>query len=182
MPPGSASSAPRGVLYPEGASKSPPGVLATPPGVFCTRGRSETTPGGVVKHPGGRSCIARATVYISSVAFRVSGGPFEFGEGVATLVSSRTGTSQYKHWRTRVLAAGRAAGITHCPVCNVVLDYVNTRTPASAEPDHILPHRWGGKNVLENGRVLCRRCNQSRGDRVNAPKRQARPSSVDVDW
>lgn len=98
------------------------------------------------------------------------------------MVSSRTGTSQYRHWRKRVLAAGRAAGITHCPSCNVVLDYVNTLTPASAEPDHILPHRWGGKNVLENGRVLCRRCNQSRGDRVNVPKRQSRPSSVDVDW
>jgi 5-methylcytosine-specific restriction protein A len=110
-------------------------------------------------------------------------GAFRFsGEGVARMVSSRTGTSQYKHWRTRVLAAGRAAGVTHCPVCNVVLDYVNTLTPASAEPDHILPHRWGGKNVLENGRVLCRRCNQSRGDRVNVPRRAARPTSVDVDW
>lgn len=98
------------------------------------------------------------------------------------MVSSRTGTSQYRHWRTRVLAAGKAAGITHCPSCNVLLDYVNTRTPASAEPDHILPHRWGGKNVLENGRVLCRRCNQSRGDRVNVPKRVVRPASIDVDW
>lgn len=98
------------------------------------------------------------------------------------MVSSRTGTSQYKHWRKRVLAAGRAAGVTRCPSCNVLLDYVNTRTPSSAEPDHILPHRWGGKNVLENGRVLCRRCNQSRGDRVNVPKRQVRPSSIDVDW
>lgn len=98
------------------------------------------------------------------------------------MVSSRTGTSQYKHWRKRVLAAGRAAGVTHCPSCHVLLDYVNTRTPSSAEPDHILPHRWGGKNVLENGRVLCRRCNQSRGDRVNVPKRQVRPSSIDVDW
>ena len=165
-----------------GPQNHPRGCLQHPRGGVLYPGRSETTPGGVVKHPGGRSCIARATVYISSVAFRVSGGPFDFGEGVARMVSSRTGTSQYKHWRTRVLAAGRAAGITHCPVCNVVLDYVNTRTPASAEPDHILPHRWGGKNVLENGRVLCRRCNQSRGDRVNAPKRQARPSSVDVDW
>ena len=165
-----------------GPRNHPRGCLQTPLGGVLDQGAVRNTPGGVVKHPGGRSCIARATVYISSVAFRVSGGPFEFGEGVATLVSSRTGTSQYKHWRTRVLAAGRAAGITHCPVCNVVLDYVNTRTPASAEPDHILPHRWGGKNVLENGRVLCRRCNQSRGDRVNAPKRQARPSSVDVDW
>nr|DAM66545.1 MAG TPA: hypothetical protein [Caudoviricetes sp.] len=53
-------------------------MLATPLGVFCTRGRSETTPGGVVKHPGGRSCEQGATVYISSVAFRLSGGAFEF--------------------------------------------------------------------------------------------------------
>ena len=142
-----------------------------------------STPGGSQKHPlGCRYPGWGATVYSSSVAFRVSGAIRFSGEGVARMVSSRTGTSQYKHWRKRVLAAGRAAGVTHCPVCNVVLDYVNTRTPASAEPDHILPHRWGGKNVLENGRVLCRRCNQSRGDRVNVPRRAARPTSVDVDW
>nr|DAI30770.1 MAG TPA: hypothetical protein [Caudoviricetes sp.] len=33
-----------------------------------------------MKRLGGRSCEPGATVYISSVAFRVSGGPFEFVE------------------------------------------------------------------------------------------------------
>lgn len=95
---------------------------------------------------------------------------------------SRTGTAQYFHWRKRVLTEGKNKGITHCPFCHCLLDYEHTRLPNSAEPDHILPVRWGGKNTLDNGRVICRRCNQSRGSNVAPKLSEPRRSSVDVDW
>lgn len=100
----------------------------------------------------------------------------------ASMATSRTGTAQYKQWRRRVLAAARDSGVIQCPHCRVVLDYDRGLRPNSAEPDHILPHRWGGQNALENGRVLCRRCNQSRGDGVRPRIRPRRQSRVDFDW
>lgn len=108
-----------------------------------------------------------------SQAFRQAAG----GQGM-----SRTGTAQYFHWRKRVLTEGKNKGITHCPFCHCLLDYERTRRPNSAEPDHILPVRWGGKNTLDNGRVICRRCNQSRGSNVSPKLSEPRRSSVDVDW
>nr|DAU39466.1 MAG TPA: HNH endonuclease [Caudoviricetes sp.] len=101
---------------------------------------------------------------------------------VVDVATSRTGTAQYKHWRKRVLTASRDAGIAQCPHCGVRLDYTRGLQPNSAEPDHILPVRWGGKNALENGRVLCRRCNQSRGDGTRPKVKPRRAASVDVDW
>ncbi|WP_442984706.1 HNH endonuclease [Schaalia sp. lx-260] len=74
------------------------------------------------------------------------------------------------------------AGLTHCPHCHVELDYSQGRQPNSAEPDHVLPHRWGGKNTLDNGRVLCRRCNQSRGAGDRPRVRPHRVSHVDFAW
>ena len=65
------------------------------------------------------------------------------------MATSRTGTAAYQHWRRRVLAAGRADGVTRCPGCGVELDYEHGRRPDSAEPDHILPHKWGGRDVVE---------------------------------
>lgn len=95
---------------------------------------------------------------------------------------SRTGTAQYFHWRKRVLTEAKNRGVTHCPFCHCLLDYERTRLPNSAEPDHILPVRWGGTNTLDNGRVICRRCNQSRGSNVAPKLSEPRRSSVDVDW
>lgn len=151
--------------------------------------------------------LARAgvTVYFANVAPRVSDGasalygirahaltPALLGPdgagvsaylgGVVDVATSRTGTAQYKHWRKRVLIAARDAGIAQCPHCGVRLDYTRGLQPNSAEPDHILPVRWGGKNTLENGRVLCRRCNQSRGDGTRPKVKPRRAASVDVDW
>ena len=85
------------------------------------------------------------------------------GRGVPTVATSRTGTTSHKHWRTQILNRDRNQGITHCPLCNTPLDYTTSRQPNSAEPDHIIPHANGGTNTLENGRTICRRCNQRRG-------------------
>ncbi|WP_416377867.1 HNH endonuclease [Auritidibacter ignavus] len=95
--------------------------------------------------------------------------------------SSRTGTSKYFRWRKQVLARGLADGIRYCPRCGVWLDYEVTRRPNSAEPDHVVPYSMGGTDTVENGQVLCRRCNQSLGDK-NRPRsghRGSRFESID---
>ena len=80
------------------------------------------------------------------------------------MATSRTGTASHKHWRTAVLRQGRRDGVTNCPLCNVELDYQHGRQPNSAEPDHIIAWTDGGPNTIENGRVICRLCNQRRGN------------------
>lgn len=131
-----------------------------------------TIPRGVTLRSMPADARARKPNYRSQ-AFRQETG----GQGM-----SRTGTAQYFHWRKRVLTEARNRGVTHCPFCHCLLDYERTRLPNSAEPDHILPVRWGGKNTLDNGRVICRRCNQSRGSNVAPKLSEPRRSSVDVDW
>lgn len=101
------------------------------------------------------------------------------------MATSRTGTSVHRHWRRRVLARGQANGVVYCPDCGVELDYVNSKRPNSAEPDHIVPFARGGRDEVDNGRVVCRHCNQSRGagnipHRVQAPARQAH--GVGIAW
>lgn len=86
------------------------------------------------------------------------------------MATSRTSLAPHRNFRRRVLARDRAAGITNCPLCGVVLDYDNSRTPNSAEPDHIIPDARGGTNATSNGRAICRHCNQSRGDRPDPVK------------
>ena len=98
------------------------------------------------------------------------------------MATSRTGTAAYQHWRRRVLAAGRADGVTRCPGCGVELDYEHGRRPDSAEPDHILPHKWGGRDTVENGRVLCRQCNIRRGAGRRAVPRVPRSATTDFAW
>lgn len=95
--------------------------------------------------------------------YQTPGGFSYTREGAPTVATSRTGTTSHKHWRTQILNRDRNQGITHCPLCNTPLDYTTSRQPNSAEPDHIIPHAFGGTNTLENGRTICRRCNQRRG-------------------
>ncbi|WP_324644167.1 HNH endonuclease [Pseudarthrobacter sp. LT1] len=85
------------------------------------------------------------------------------------MATSRTGTSQYKKARKRALHLAKVRGITHCPYCNVELDYDVGLKPNSAETDHVIAHARGGADHHENLAVCCRRCNQSKGDRP-APK------------
>lgn len=87
---------------------------------------------------------------------------------------SRTGTARHKKWAAAVKRRARLAGITRCPRCRVWLDYERGRRPNSAEPDHITPHIEGGRETMDNGRVICRRCNQKLGAKLANERRKAR--------
>ena len=98
------------------------------------------------------------------------------------MTTSRTGTAAHKRWRKAVLRAGQAAGVTTCPTCNVPLDYTRGKLPNSAEPDHLIPWIDGGRYTLDNGRVLCRRCNQRRGNKPLDSAPPARATVNLVEW
>lgn len=83
------------------------------------------------------------------------------------MATSRTGTSTWKRVRGLALYRAKQAGITHCTECGVELDYENGLTPRSAEVDHIVPASQGGKDHIDNVRVICRYDNQSLGGKQN---------------
>lgn len=90
------------------------------------------------------------------------------------MTTSRTGTAVYLRNRKRALHKAQADGITHCPgyvdtrgiahPCGVELDYDVSGLPNSAEADHVVPHKFGGTDDVENLTVLCRKCNVEKGD------------------
>lgn len=90
------------------------------------------------------------------------------------MVSSRTGLTPHLDFRRKVLRRDRKAGVTRCPICLTELDYDESRKPNSAEPDHILPITRGGTNHPDNGRTICRRCNQRRGNKLDDPIKRAK--------
>jgi len=96
------------------------------------------------------------------------------------MTTSRTGTGRWKRARERVLADAQASGLTVCPSCHVDLDYELGKRPNSAEVDHVVPHARGGTDEPHNLRVLCRQCNQRRGDRAGLPP-TPRTSSAPVE-
>lgn len=101
------------------------------------------------------------------------------------MATSRTGTAKYKRWRLAILTRDRNAGITHCPLCGCVMDYEHGLKPNSAEPDHILADKFGGQLTGDNGRAICRHCNQSRGDGSKSARAKAmKPAvvTIDFDW
>lgn len=85
---------------------------------------------------------------------------------------NRTSSAPWKKIRAIAKHRARAEGLVRCPIqgCGVLLDYEVGRTPRSAEVDHIVPHSHGGSDEWENLRVICRQCNQSKGNR-GAPKK-----------
>lgn len=104
------------------------------------------------------------------------------------MATSRTGTSSHKRFRRDVLSRDRRAGVTHCPLCGVLLDYDVGRKPNSAEPDHLIPPMFGGTDHVDNGATICRTCNIRRGNgsRERKQARQeaaaARTVTTLVDW
>ena len=103
------------------------------------------------------------------------------------MATSRTGTASHKRFRRDVLNRDRRAGITHCPLCGVLLDYDVGRNRNSATADHIIPWSMGGPNHIDNGRTICVACNESRGSgqslrRVRTDAAAARTVTTLVDW
>ncbi|MFF2029525.1 HNH endonuclease [Arthrobacter sp. NPDC058192] len=107
------------------------------------------------------------------------------GSAGTDVATSRTGTSQYKKARRRMLHLAQAQGIERCPYCQVNLDYQVSLKPSSAETDHVIAHAKGGQDHVDNLAVCCRRCNQPKGDRP-APKTKiilaARPLKTSRAW
>jgi 5-methylcytosine-specific restriction endonuclease McrA len=84
------------------------------------------------------------------------------------MATSRTGTATWKRLRAQALKEAKANGREHCPYCKVPLDYDVGLKPNSAEVDHVTPYSATGSDQGPLD-VICRRCNQSKGQR-EAPK------------
>ena len=86
------------------------------------------------------------------------------------MATSRTGTTRWMKVRDERRRIALEEGVFHCPLCRVPLDWMYPGRPNSVEVDHILAHSKGGKDEIENTRILCRRCNASLGGRQNKGK------------
>ena len=86
------------------------------------------------------------------------------------MTTSRTGTTKWKQLRKRAIYKAKRSGLTHCPHCNVELDYDISLTPRSAEVDHVLPFSKGGEDHIDNVMVICRLCNVRKGNKSEAPQ------------
>lgn len=90
------------------------------------------------------------------------------------MATSRTGTTKWLHLARRARHQAQAAGQAHCPICGTLLNYAVGRTPSSAEVDHIIPYSRGGTDTIDNVRIICRRCNQQRGNGLTRPRPASR--------
>lgn len=86
------------------------------------------------------------------------------------MATSRTGTAKYLRNAGRVKRQAQRDGLTHCPgvdtPCGAELDYTTPLQPNSAEADHIIEHKHGGSDDVDNLRVICRACNLKRNNRA----------------
>lgn len=81
-------------------------------------------------------------------------------------MTQRNNTGRWKRLAQQAKANALEAGQYTCPLCRVLLDYTRSKQPNSAEADHIIPYAQGGQDTLANIRIICRRCNQSRGGKL----------------
>lgn len=88
------------------------------------------------------------------------------------MATSRTGTARWKNLRRQELAAAFERGDMLCPICGVAYDWHRSKQPNSPELDHVTAHAEGGKDVAENTRVICRRCNQRLGGKLGSKRAQ----------
>jgi 5-methylcytosine-specific restriction endonuclease McrA len=95
--------------------------------------------------------------------------------------TNRTATSKWIKIRNQVRANAIDAGLTRCPLCGVGLDWEYSGRPNSAEVDHIKPYSLGGRDEIENCRIICRLDNQRLGGALN--KKHPRPvvKTVELD-
>ena len=86
------------------------------------------------------------------------------------MATSRTGTTQWLRIAKHAKKQAQRDGITNCKYCRVILDYEQGLKPNSAEADHVEAYSHTGSNDGEI-QIICRRCNQSKGNRP-APKKR----------
>ncbi|MGP5098387.1 HNH endonuclease [Brachybacterium alimentarium] len=74
--------------------------------------------------------------------------------------------------------------VTNCSSCGVGLDYEYSKRPSSAEVDHVTPHSRGGTDTLDNTAVICRWCNQRKGNgrKLTVPKPRIVEPGTRVKW
>jgi 5-methylcytosine-specific restriction endonuclease McrA len=51
------------------------------------------------------------------------------------------------------------------------MDWTRSKQPNSPEADHIKPHAKGGRDDIENVRIICRKCNQELGGMMTKRQR-----------
>ena len=90
------------------------------------------------------------------------------------VTTSRTGTTRWLHNAAAAKRSARAAGLEHCPICHVRLTWDAGLLPSSPEADHIVPHSRGGNDSIDNIQIICRKCNQKKGNgrKAKPPKRK----------
>ena len=85
--------------------------------------------------------------------------------GDAMAHTNRTASSAHRRWRARLITQARKQGQTECPLCGATITWDTHQLPTSPEADHITPVSRGGLNTLDNGQIICRTCNRSKGNR-----------------
>lgn len=100
------------------------------------------------------------------------------------MATSRTGTAKWKRIRAQAIAQAIAHNVTNCSSCGVGLDYEYSQRPNSAEVDHRTPFSRGGADTLDNTQVICRWCNQRKGNgrKLAVPKPRVVEPCTQVNW
>ena len=100
------------------------------------------------------------------------------------IATSRTGTGKWKRIRAQALKRAIDNGVHNCPICGVGLDYEYSQRPSSAEVDHLLPYSKGGTDTLDNVTVICRWCNQRKGNGRNltVPQPKTIEPGTSIEW
>lgn len=96
------------------------------------------------------------------------------------MATSRTGTTKWKALRAKAIAEALSNDQYTCPRCGVALDYSRSQQPNSPEPDHIQEYANGGKDSLDNIRIICRRCNQKLGGKLGGNRAQERIKTLRI--